>query len=299
MRILFCSDTRGPDYLCDALLHGLALMPEVKLDVCGLSPLRHVKWRVERRGNPFWFMLNSSDPLHLSKIQGQGFTLYGKLDKCGTLVSPFTVIRNLANDVYDLVLVCAWRTSWILNILDLYKCRNVVALDGEDDQTVHALAMKCHRYYKRELNSNPTGNLRPISFAIPEPLIVHSMPNKSGLLAHLIPGAKSTYIYETEQLYYQEYQSHIFGLTMKKGGWDCLRHYEIAMNGCLPLMRDIDKCPPFTMTTSPKNIFRQAVAAFESCDTSGINSLTLELLQHVRAYNTTKALANYVLEESL
>ena len=35
------------------------------------------------------------------------------------------------------------------------------------------------------------------------------------------------------------YSNSIFAITNKKLGWDCLRHYEILMNGCVPLYLDI------------------------------------------------------------
>jgi len=41
--------------------------------------------------------------------------------------------------------------------------------------------------------------------------------------------------YKNEKDYYQSYQNSIFALSYKKAGWDSLRHYEILMNGCIPL----------------------------------------------------------------
>jgi hypothetical protein len=37
-------------------------------------------------------------------------------------------------------------------------------------------------------------------------------------------------------------KNHILQLQ-KKGGWDCLRHYEIIGNGCMPYFENIEKCP--------------------------------------------------------
>jgi len=34
-----------------------------------------------------------------------------------------------------------------------------------------------------------------------------------------------------------------FGITTKRGGWDCLRHYELAANGCVLCFRDLDAKP--------------------------------------------------------
>ena len=48
------------------------------------------------------------------------------------------------------------------------------------------------------------------------------------------------------------YQDSIFALTYKKAGWDTLRHYEILMNGCLPIFLDIENCPTDTMVNFPK-----------------------------------------------
>ena len=37
-------------------------------------------------------------------------------------------------------------------------------------------------------------------------------------------------------------------------GWDSLRHYEILMNGCIPLFLNIDKCPERVLTNLPKKL---------------------------------------------
>jgi len=82
---------------------------------------------------------------------------------------------------------------------------------------------------------------------------VNEVNNKpKHLLAPLIPGRLNTYIYENEMDYYKMYQNSIFALTYKKAGWDCLRHYEILMNGCLPIFLDLENCPSNTMTNFPK-----------------------------------------------
>ena len=66
---------------------------------------------------------------------------------------------------------------------------------------------------------------------------------KKYLLASLIPGDMTTYIFNKykEVEYNKMYQDSRFALTKKKGGWDCLRHYEILMNGCIPLFENLDK----------------------------------------------------------
>ena len=66
-----------------------------------------------------------------------------------------------------------------------------------------------------------------IGLSIPEEKIIDYIPEKTKMLSNMIPGNLSTYIYDNEIDYYNEYRSSYFAITMKKHGWDCLRHYEI------------------------------------------------------------------------
>jgi len=62
----------------------------------------------------------------------------------------------------------------------------------------------------------------PISFSIPSDKIVNKVPNKQKLIAHIIPGDISTYIFTKEKDYYEDYQKSYFAHTKVKGGYDCL-----------------------------------------------------------------------------
>lgn len=105
--------------------------------------------------------------------------------------------------------------------------------------------------------------LHPITFSIPKDKIVLSIPLKTKNCSDLIPGKIETYIYQNEEDYYKEYQSSLFAITTKKGGWDCLRHYEIMANGCIPYFPNIEQCPPrintvkFTILMPSKCIFNR------------------------------------------
>ena len=94
----------------------------------------------------------------------------------------------------------------------------------------------------------------PISFSMPPEKIVAAVPPKTRMLAHIIPGDLSTYIYKTEEEYYKGYQDSYFGITGKKGGWDCMRHYEILANGCIPLFCNIWDIPKKTMANFPREL---------------------------------------------
>lgn len=138
----------------------------------------------------------------------------------------------------------------------------------------------------------------PISFSIPECKIVKEVPQKTRSIATIIPGDQSTYIFNTESEYYADYQTSRFGKTVCKGGWDCLRHYEILANGCIPWFPDLAECPLRTMVHFPKEeILKTNTWDRESPPPEYIETAQ-RLLDYTRTHLTTKAMAEYVLKIS-
>ena len=135
------------------------------------------------------------------------------------------------------------------------------------------------------------------------------IPEKTRLLAYIIPGNISTYIYDNEEDYYNGYKTSLFALSCKKGGWDCLRHYEILANGCIPYFPDIKDCPVNTMTHFPKQLIVQSNLIYERNKDKSLQDIShedlrrchlilKELLEHTRRYLTTEKMAQYVLDAS-
>ena len=60
------------------------------------------------------------------------------------------------------------------------------------------------------------------------------------------------------------YSNSIFAITNKKLGWDCLRHYEILMNGCIPLFFNIEDCPKSILKTLPKERLLEIYSSYDS-----------------------------------
>lgn len=144
----------------------------------------------------------------------------------------------------------------------------------------------------------------PIEFAISETKFVSEIPAKDKDFASIIPGDLKTYIYTEESDYYKDYQRSYFAITCKKGGWDCMRHYEILANGCIPYFVDIDKCNPKTMHFLPKELIKEAMhlegVSYGKIDHKKFNrkryyEILNKLLEHTRNYLTTKNMAEYVL----
>lgn len=130
---------------------------------------------------------------------------------------------------------------------------------------------KKYLYFKREITSDtnfyrylkllprfisnflplPT-KLQPISFSIPSEKIIKEFPDKvKDFPVHIvdpevqqnIPYASLKYAFANEDEYYKDLQSSRFGITTKRAGWDCMRHYEIAANGAVICFRGLDNKP--------------------------------------------------------
>jgi hypothetical protein len=151
--------------------------------------------------------------------------------------------------------------------------------------------------------------LHPIGFSISEEKIVNSIPVKKKILSNLIPSDLTTYIYNNETDYYNEYRQSMFAITTKKGGWDCMRHYEILANGCIPYFINIKDCPENTMTLLPKKLLIEGNLLYDKLKNKNINNLTtddinnynllvIKLLDYTKKYLTTNKMAKYILEKT-
>lgn len=91
----------------------------------------------------------------------------------------------------------------------------------------------------------------PISFAIPADNLVSEIPEKSKKFpAHIVDeevaervGATSSYAFDSETDYYADLRKSRFGITVKRAGWDCMRHYELAASGTIPCFRGLSAKP--------------------------------------------------------
>ncbi|MGI8632693.1 MAG: glycosyltransferase family 1 protein [Solirubrobacterales bacterium] len=95
--------------------------------------------------------------------------------------------------------------------------------------------------------------VRPVSISIPPDEIVATPPEKDQLLARDIVDPEMRdgrgvsvehYPFESADEYIADLRRSQFGITLKRAGWDALRHYEQAAAGCVPCFRDLDQKPP-------------------------------------------------------
>lgn len=284
MKILYISGDQ-PDYLCDCVLHGLYYIFGENLTHTAKYNLMYKEY---------------TNPEILGSIYGKGFTIWGNLPKY--LNDNSDIIKKIESHYFNYIIYGSiHRNTDFLNIVEKYYNRNEFCfLDGED----HTYIMNRNNiYFKRELLNNQK-DIYPISFAIPEEKIC-AIPltiEKTRILAKLIPGDQYNrkYIYNNETDYYNGYRESYFGTTFKKAGWDCMRHYEILANYCLPYFPDLQNCPRLTMVNFPKEQILKANNLYTNFNIEKDLQQYYELLNEVFTYTKnhliTTVLAKYIID---
>lgn len=291
MKILYHRGKPGDDYMYDMLLHGLR-------NISGIEVV----------DDPYIEQMYSSTfgpgKKDIKTISAKGFSVYGLLPD--TSVDRDDIDNKVRTGYYDLIICDVFhghRSDVILQHADKNK---IVFIDGEDSSNIAGMLASRFRYFKRELRM-PLDNILPISFAIPKEKIRQRI-EKTRPVAHIDPRDRSTYIYDDEDSYYKGYNESLFGVTMCKSGWDCLRHYEILAARCVPWFIDLDGCPELTCTTLPKQELKRVN---EMIRTYGAEAMMTGV--HRNEYDdlrntiddmalrdcTTEAMARYVLEFSV
>lgn len=259
-RILFLTESRE-DYLADSLLHGLISLNHDVTDF----PRKDILYK------------NPSVPSRF--IRGNGFTLYGLLDDRPN-VDRTLIYQRLERNEFDLVILGqVWR-QWgqLLDLSRVIQTTPTVLLDGDDDTRIFFRSLTKLRtyglqrfpirasscfYLKRELIIKPEHKSRlkiyPTSFSIPQQTIRPLSTSKSQYFAsHCVDpevseafGLHQAYPFKSQNDYYDDLSRSFYAVTTKRGGWDCLRHYEIAAAGSVMCFRNLTHKPPYS---APHNL---------------------------------------------
>ena len=253
--VLFLTESRE-DYLADSLLHGLISLGLEVVDY----PRKHILYSTQ-----------DSPQTTPYSVRGHGFTLYGLLGDRN--VDRSFVIQRLEAGCFDLVVIGQIWRQWgqLLDLAPFLQNVPVVLLDGDDDPRLfHRSGTRLRRYgwqsfpirsglcfyLKREWQGEATHNdpchLLPTSFSIPSEKIRQvDLATKKNLLAtHCVDpevaeacGLHTSYAFVSEDDYYEDIGLSRFAVTTKRGGWDCLRHYEIAAAGAVPCFKQLQTKP--------------------------------------------------------
>lgn len=317
------------DYQLECTHHGLVKLGHEIVDF----PLRWCNYKqVKEQNLANW-----------NQIWGRGMTIYGLLD------FPENPIREneIHQHKFDLIIIGVHHTkhkaySEIIQSIQIlreqFKETPIALIDGHDtsyisDGTLNACKHYKVKYFKRELDRDITDILKPIDFSFPSEKIFDSECEKKNIFAPLIPvnqsidsSYMSTYIYDTEESYYDMYRKSMFGLTSKKGGWSTMRHLEIIANKCVPYFVDIELCPKNTLFRFSKDLLIEAkklalvntkdgqkITQLPHCGFIPINNIgelsdnyTVEkynevrdaIFDHFKKYQTTTSMAQYIIDET-
>lgn len=278
MRVLFLHENR-PDYLAESLFHGLrSLLGSGCVDVPRYdslyAPLRP-RLRAKLRGHGFTLYglleeipeladerfywrhdLGQYDLIVVADIWAQWQTFWELVRH--TDPAKIAVLDGADTAAFFPYASRGWRLRHVpwSYLTPLARCKyfkremaDAATAYGLDDILPRAL--------------HPLVQLRrdaiPIGFSIPEEKIKRVAPDgkTKRFPAHIVDeevaahvngsfaaGVGSTnYAFDTEEGYYDDLRSSFYGITMKRAGWDCLRHYELAANGCVLCFRDLDSKP--------------------------------------------------------
>jgi len=219
LRILFLT-RQFPDNLQDSLLTGLrALYGSDCIDY----PRKDI-------------LYGTGSPLY-----GRGFTIWS---------TPIADIERESPPFSNIdIVICGsiqrqWRWPWQALVRQPNAPR-IAYLDGEDNTRVLS---DLSPYFKRELVS-PHEGVYPIGFGMPSNRIVElNVCTKTQMhQSHVVDPDLSSdtgHRFSDEAEYHSDLARSYFGITTRRGGWDCLRHYELLAAGALVMFKNYDTKPP-------------------------------------------------------
>jgi hypothetical protein len=271
------------DYMVDCLFHGFR-------SLLGSDCIDYHKM-------PQWY-----DTINKAELYGNGFTIFGL---CPDIeIDRDDLDHKIESGYFDQIIVAIHNNRYrnqenIEVIKQLIGPKNNVikVICGNDRDFIDTQISAIVPFFKRELYQFHN-NVYPINFCVPKEKIVTSIPIKTKNISDEKPNnqGKQGWKIKNEEEYYQKYRESIFALTHKKCGWDCMRHYEILMNGCIPLFTGIKRCPAQTLYFLPKLNLENILHTYVGFSEDDIIETIAFLLSHTRQYLTTEAMAKYILE---
>lgn len=201
-----------------------------------------------------------------------------------------------------------WRKPYFWSLPKAHK--EFLYFKREYTSDIHfSIFQKCLPKLLRNKISKPK-NLRSISFAIPKEKIVADLEAKTKVfpkhivdeeVSSKIKGSFTSYAFDSEKEYYHDLQISKYGITIKRAGWDCLRHYEIAANGGVMCFKDLDSkpdtCAPHGLDASNSICYKNYQDLKNKIDLIGedeFKKLQANSLVWIKN-NSTEALAKYII----
>ena len=214
-------------------------------------------------------------------LYGKGFSYAFKLENEYNYINILNELEDKINEhFFDIIIFCDYTNvhnnykeklnKYFPLILDKYNFGEIFIIDGRDESSLCEIAywknINKVIYFKRELvcgNYPAEINYRvfPISYAIPKNNFRPINENKNQLCIgttryfdQIWKFLQPIHNNNSEDEYYDKYNNAYFVMTGRKGGYDCMRHYEIIAAGSLPVFIDYLHVPQGCMITWPSSL---------------------------------------------
>ena len=202
-----------------------------------------------------WYMYADEikrKPLGEKKLWGNGFNYYDSYSNYNA-IDRSDIQNKIKKNYFEFIIYGAFPRSNLFFEEALNSNSKIILIDGEDNTLLHHNKNKNIIFFKRELTKKDE-NVFPINCCIPKKKICKNLNlEPKNLLSPLIPYRYETYIYNKEIEYFRMWQESLFGISHAYGAWwETVRYYEMLMNGCIPLILNLNKCPQDTLTLLPK-----------------------------------------------
>jgi len=217
-----------------------------------------------------------------SELYGCGFSIWKCLPEVD--VDRENIFKRARSGEFDFIIFGSiWRQKPIFKRMRkeltlLLSGSRIVFLDGEDYHNIYKQAVISGKYFKRELFT-PIRELfvNKISFSIPDAKInqfhttskdktfaKHVQCDEAYKIQEIQEQCQSKYAFSDEEAYYRDIARSYYAVTMKKGGWDCMRHNEIGANGTVPCFYRFSEKPK---SCAPHGLIdMENIVAFNTAD---------------------------------
>ena len=194
------------------------------------------------------------------ELYGCGFTIWKNLEDIN--IDRNDIFEKLYNGEFDILIFSSiWRQKSFFKNLRFNEIKRnsnikVCFLDGEDHSKIYLPALFYGKYFKREIrNIFSIPFVEKINFSIPDEKLRNEPIEKIKLFAKHVQckeaykirfirdNCEMKYVFDNEESYYHDIAISKYAVTMQKGGWDCMRHYEIAANQTVPCFYKLNRKP--------------------------------------------------------
>jgi hypothetical protein len=287
MKILYLTSS-GEDYLQDQVLIGLREIYDA--NVIDYPKKEELYENFEKPNKDMY---------------GCGFTIWKILSDI--YIDRQNIFERVKKNEFDIIIFGSIRRQKMIftkfrlsNIFHRIHSK-VCSLDGQDHSKLFIPAFFYGKYFKRELKHTfGLPFIRKINFSIPDKKIRQQItPKKNKFAKHvqcdeaykikeIQENCQRRYAFSDEESYYDDIASAEYAITMKKGGWECMRHYEIAANGTVPCFYQLDQKPKLC---APHDLVdMKNVVAFNTADELE------EKISHIKLHNLYPELQKNTIE---